>query len=66
MYLSACVTNFIKLFVGRPRPDFFERCFEEPPDDINRLAEAMCDRDPETVDQGYKSFPSGHATSNIF
>ncbi|GFO38035.1 phosphatidate phosphatase ppapdc1a [Plakobranchus ocellatus] len=62
MYLSTTVTNFIKLVVGRPRPDFFERCFEQPPEDINDLAEAKCDRDDEIVDQGYKSFPSGHAT----
>lgn len=62
MYLSGTVTNFIKLAVGRPRPDFFERCFKELPEDIEVLAEAQCDRDTETVHQGYKSFPSGHAT----
>ena len=42
-----------------------ERCFENPPEDIDELAQAVCDRDTETVDQGYKSFPSGHATSNV-
>ncbi|KAK3804287.1 hypothetical protein RRG08_040794 [Elysia crispata] len=62
MYLSATVTNFIKLVVGRPRPDFFERCFVNPPEDVDDLAEAKCDKDTETVNQGYKSFPSGHAT----
>ncbi|RUS76378.1 hypothetical protein EGW08_015858 [Elysia chlorotica] len=62
MYLSATVTNFIKLVVGRPRPDFFERCFMKPSEDADKLALAMCDRDAESVNQGYKSFPSGHAT----
>lgn len=50
-------------FVHRPRPDFFERCFSVPPLDPHALAKANCDRPEELENEGYKSFPSGHATS---
>ena len=58
--------SYVIYFISRPRPDFFERCFVNPPEDVDDLAEAKCDKDTETVNQGYKSFPSGHATSNFF
>ncbi|CAL1541613.1 unnamed protein product [Lymnaea stagnalis] len=62
MYLSLVITNLIKLVVGRPRPDFFDRCYKELPEDPKVLSQANCDRSGDLVSQGYKSFPSGHST----
>ncbi|XP_059163403.1 phospholipid phosphatase 5-like [Physella acuta] len=61
-YFSLVITNLIKITVGRPRPDFFSRCFKDPPTDVNVLAQALCDQNEDSVNQGYKSFPSGHST----
>nr|XP_051225311.1 lipid phosphate phosphatase 2-like isoform X1 [Lolium perenne] len=61
--ITGVLTDAIKDAVGRPRPDFFWRCF---PDGIavydNVTTGVICNGIASVIKEGQKSFPSGHTS----
>jgi len=61
--VNALLTNFVKIMVGRPRPDFMARCW---PDGAkvtwNADGTPACAATSVNPDEGRKSFPSGHTS----
>ncbi|WFD06225.1 hypothetical protein MVES1_001568 [Malassezia vespertilionis] len=69
--ITASMSNTIKLWVGRPRPDFLARCKPhvlKPPSHgvyhSTLVTDAVCTADiwSHTIVDGFKSFPSGHSS----
>ncbi|CAL1405368.1 unnamed protein product [Linum trigynum] len=58
--VTAVITDSIKNAVGRPRPDFFWRCFPDGMDVYDQLGNVVCHGDKNVIKEGHKSFPSGH------
>lgn len=61
--ITSVITDAIKDGVGRPRPDFFWRCF---PNGVgvfhNVTGDVICTGLKSVIKEGHKSFPSGHTS----
>ncbi|XP_065848460.1 lipid phosphate phosphatase 2-like isoform X2 [Euphorbia lathyris] len=62
MLVTGVLTDAIKNAVGRPRPDFFWRCFPDGKDVYDKLGDVICHGDKSVIKEGHKSFPSGHTS----
>ncbi|XP_019160235.1 PREDICTED: lipid phosphate phosphatase 2-like [Ipomoea nil] len=64
LLITAVITDSIKDAVGRPRPNFFWRCFPDGKDEGNydALGDVICHGKASDIKEGHKSFPSGHTS----
>ncbi|TQD92472.1 hypothetical protein C1H46_022033 [Malus baccata] len=60
--ITGVITDAIKNAVGRPRPDFFWRCFPDGKDVYDQLGGVVCHGKDSDIKEGHKSFPSGHSS----
>lgn len=64
LMLSSFLTDSIKNAVGRPRPDLISRCKPQPgtPGHLLVTYEVCTETDSHTLEDGWRSFPSGHSS----
>lgn len=61
--ITGVITNVIKDAVGRPRPDFYWRCFPDGKPEYDPLkGNAICHGESSVITEGHRSFPSGHTS----
>ncbi|EYU40818.1 hypothetical protein ABFS82_12G072000 [Erythranthe guttata] len=60
--ITAVLTDSIKDGVGRPRPDFFWRCFPDGREEYDTWGNVVCHGKDSDIREGHKSFPSGHTS----
>ncbi|KAL4633142.1 hypothetical protein ACB092_04G100600 [Castanea dentata] len=63
LLITGVITDSIKDGVGRPRPNFFWRCFPDGKQVFHPVTlDVVCNGDKGIIKEGYKSFPSGHTS----
>ncbi|KAL6539013.1 Lipid phosphate phosphatase 2 [Orobanche minor] len=61
--ITGVLTDAIKDAVGRPRPDFFWRCFPNGRGGFHNVTgDVQCTGSRSVIREGHKSFPSGHTS----
>nr|KYP75125.1 Lipid phosphate phosphatase 1 [Cajanus cajan] len=60
--ITGVLTDAIKNAVGRPRPDFFWRCFPDGVEAYDKWGGVVCHGKESDIKEGHKSFPSGHTS----
>nr|XP_043618047.1 probable lipid phosphate phosphatase 4 [Erigeron canadensis] len=62
LLITAVITDSIKDATGRPRPNFYYRCFPDGKGEFKANGDVLCHGDRLKIKEGYKSFPSGHTS----
>ncbi|XP_078439026.1 lipid phosphate phosphatase 2-like [Wolffia australiana] len=61
--ITGAITDTIKISVGRPRPNFFWRCFPDGKPVFDSITgNVICHGVKKVINEGHKSFPSGHTS----